>query len=125
MMLDLKWLLKLIYGAAKFSGFLFISVDLNKSGKLKLYKDNWNYVFFAISFGFSLYSCSFNGVLSVIEVTHSKIMEVGLNVLIYTTVYITWFVKIMNVVQGRTFFNILSNIHWVDLKVNRSFQLLN
>lgn len=119
-MFDLKWLLNLIYGVTKLSGFLFISIDFSGSEGLKSYKHFWNWILFGINFGFSLFSLSYDGVLAVIDVTHSRIMEVGLNLLVYTTINITWFVKVLNVVHGRTFFTILSNFQWVELKVGVS-----
>lgn len=107
-----EWLLKFIYNLAKASGYIFTSIDF-KTMKMK----NRVYASFIVSFGFSLYANTFDAMLEVEAITHSKIMDMGFNLFIKFALSIVVFLKLSNLIQIRKFYQIISDIIWCHTKV--------
>lgn len=118
-MFDFKRLLKLIYRVTKLSGFVFISIEFETTARLKIKKDFWNILIFALSFGLSLYSLTYDGRFAVMDVTHSKIMEIIINLMIDLMIFSPCFIKPVNACMSLKFFKIYSYLHWSELKVRR------
>lgn len=120
---NFEWLLKLIYYVAKLSGVVYISIDFS-SKKLVIKKSFWNIAIFAISFGFSLVSCSFDYYLPVARITHSEILEIGFNFIIFFSIWTSCILKAADGFQSNRFFDILSKLQWGERNVNkRSLEL--
>lgn len=120
-----EWFLKLIYRTLKYSAFLFISIDLTSPIKLNVSKRIFNVFLFLSSFVVSCCACIFIAFIPVEEVTHSQIMEVGVNFMTYITVATTIALKLSSMLQGRTFFDLISNLNQCHLKVSYRFTYYN
>lgn len=109
-------LLMFIYYVAKLSGVIYITIDfgLKKAVIKKLF---WNTVHFALSFGFSLIACSFDVHLPVAHLTHSKILEIIVGLIVRITIWMTCFLKLSTYFNRRSFYEIMSNLQLVDEKV--------
>lgn len=116
--LKFKWLLKLIYGISKLSGFLFISIDFNDSNVITIKQSRLNYVIFAISFGFSLFANTFDAHLNIVTITQSKLTEIGVHFVTRCMLVSMCVLKLLNIVYKRRFFEIVSKLHWCHMKVN-------
>lgn len=116
-MFDFNSLLKFIYKVAKLSGFVFISIDFKSKQKLKTKKDFRNIIIFVISFCLSLFSITYDAKFTVMNVTHSKLMEIIINLMVDLLVFSPCLIKIVNVFQRLQFFSIISGLHWTEQKV--------
>lgn len=110
-------LLIFIYGITKFSGLLFISIDFKS---MKIIKHHWNNVYFFTSFGLSIVAFSYDSYFDIQKVTHSKLMEIGINLIVRVSVYSTCFLKAANAIQNRKFYEVVKNLSWCHAKVNDS-----
>lgn len=119
---NFKFLLKFIFGIVKFSGFIFISIDLS-SDEIKVRKYWGNGVLFVASFGLSFIANSYDAYLPTSPIAHSKILEIGTNVIVRLRIYITCFLKLASVIHSKTFFNIISLLQKGELSV-RDFKLV-
>lgn len=114
---EFPWLMKLIHLLSKASGFIFISIDFSSWDELVMTRHSWNYIFSVISLGFSLYSNTFDAYFPVEQVTHSKIMEIGVNLVVRVILGIGCILKASNILYKRRFFSIISKLHWFNVKV--------
>lgn len=114
--LNFKWVLKFVYSVAKYSGFLFTSIDFD-SKQLKVISCKYNYAIFLASFGLSLAANFYPGYLPVADVAHSKILEIGVNLIIKALLVVVCVLKIAVLFQNDKFFFILSNMQRVHEKV--------
>lgn len=119
---NFKWLLKVIYSLAKFSGFIFISINLNSS-KARLENHFWDVLVFSLSFGFSIAALSFDGNLPITLLTHSKILGIGVPIITKLTISMAFILKLSTAVQKRNFFKIISDLQWVEEKVSVLFRV--
>lgn len=115
--MNFEWLLKLIYQILKFSGFQFFTIDFSSFSKITMRKSLTNYASFIISFGFSLYACTYDGYLPAVKITHSQIMEVGVNINGRLSIYVSCALKVANMLHRSSFFDIVSKLQWNHLKV--------
>lgn len=113
-----EWLLELIYKILKYSGFLFITIDFNSLGNFTKSKRFYDKVLFCISLGLSLYANFFRGYLPVQQFTHSHIMEIGVNLMCFSMVLKTFFLKVSNMAHGQVFFDTIDNLKWCNVKVS-------
>lgn len=121
-----EWFLKLIYKTLKYSAFLFISVDFTSPIKLLIVsKPIFNLFLFLTSLTISCCACVFITFIPAEKITHSQIMEVGVNFMTYITVGTTIALKLSSMLQGRTFFDIISNLNQCHLKVSYRFAIIN
>lgn len=115
--LKFSWLLKFIYLTTKLSGFLYISIDF-KSKDLEVKKQFLNVIAFIISFGLSLIASSYDAYLPVAHVTHSRLLDMGVNISIHISVWLASLMKPINVVQSNRFFKTLSILHRLERQVS-------
>lgn len=121
--LRFNWLLKFIYLTIKLSGFLYISIDF-ESEKVKLKKQLLNiFVVLTTSFGLSFIANTYDGYLPVADVTHSGLLDMGLNFALKSLIWLACLMKIANIVQSNRFFESLSILQWNERKVSRSINL--
>lgn len=109
--------LEIIYFIAKISGFVFVSIDLRT---YKIVKNNWNAVTFLFSFMFSLIANSFISslYLNIESVTQSKLMELGVNIIVRAIIYVACFLKLINAALSQTLCEIFFNMHYCETKVS-------
>lgn len=122
--LNSEWLLKLIYLYSKALGFNFITIRLNSSQSVMMSTTYWDYASMLINFGFSFYSMFFDGFLPVANIVHSNMMELGVNVNLKLMILTTSVLKISCLVQSRRFFNIIFNMHWINVKVRPAYCII-
>lgn len=122
--LTFKWLLKFIYTLSRFSGFLFISIDFS-SDYLQTEKHAWNFVVFGASFGLSLVATKYDRKLPIEDITHSKILEMGVQLITRVILTTALVLKIANIVDRQKFFGILSKLQWGNIKVRKIKSFLN
>lgn len=115
--MDFKRTLKFIYVVSKISGYVFISIDFDSDSIICIRKQWWNFLLFAISFGFSFSSNFLIGYLPIAKVTHSMLNEFGVNVMMKATIRIYSFLKIANAMQNQKFFKILSKLQQNNFQV--------
>lgn len=115
--LNFRWFLLLIYRLLKISGFFFVTISIPTLESLSMSRKYLDYLWFAISLGFSFYSLSYDGYVEVAKVTHSKIMEIGVNTVTRIVLVTSVVLKITSMVYGKKFYEILSNLTWCHLKV--------
>lgn len=113
--LDFQWLLEFIYKAAKFSGFVFISIDF-KSFKIRQTK--WNFAALCLSFALSFLANFFDAYMNITLVTRSKLMELGVNIIVRAFLYVTCILKTSNYIQSKKFFQVIKNLQWCNTKVH-------
>lgn len=113
--INFKWLLKLIYAVAKLSGFFFVSINFEN---LTLTKNFWHYAFVVYSFGLSFATIFYDAYFPLVEITHSKIMELGINLIFASTVWIVFLLKLTTFAYSDKFFKVIKNLHWCCVKVS-------
>lgn len=116
--INFNWLIKLIYYVAKFSSTIYISIDFSSEKVKKSKKNLWNTAIFVISFGGSLAACSFNSNLPIFNLTHSRLLEMIVYTVTRSTIGLTLVSKLSAAINRKKFFEIISNMQWVDKKVN-------
>lgn len=121
--INLKFLLKLIYKVAKFSGFLFITIDVNSDGKNVIKKQFLNVIIFMISFGFSFAANSMDVYFPVAYVTRSWLLEIGINFIFRLVNYCACILKLSTLLNSETFLNIILNLQWGEKKVSFTINL--
>lgn len=75
---------------------------------------------FVLSFGFSFIANSYNSYFAIAAVTHSKLMEIGVNLMVKYMIWVTCFIKFVNAMQSRKFFEIIKNLITLHEKVGKS-----
>lgn len=118
--LSFNFLLKLIYKVAKFSGFFYVSIGFNSAGKAEIQRTFSNVFVFIISLGLSLASNFFDSRLPFAHVTHSKLLEICVNLSISFTTWTSCVLKLHVHVQRNKIFEILSNLQWGERNVNQN-----
>lgn len=114
--LNFRWLLEFIYKVAKFSGFVFMSIDFKS---FQIIPSKWNFVAFALSLGLSFLANFFDAYLNIALVTRSELMEMGVNIIVRVFIYVACILKVSNALQSKKFFRIIKNLQWCDTKVDR------
>lgn len=115
--LSFERLLKFIYFLARFSGLIFITIDF----KAMTGHRGWRALSsFILSFGFSFIANSYDSYFAIAVVTHSKLMEIGVNMMIKYMIWVTCFIKLVNAMQSRKFFEIIKNLTMLHEKVGNS-----
>lgn len=115
--LSFEGLLKFIYFVSRFSGLIFITIDF----KAMTGHRGWRALAsFVISFGFSCIANSYDAYFAIAVVTHSKLMEIGVNLMVKFMIWVTCFIKLANAMQSRKFFEVISNLITLHEKVGNS-----
>lgn len=113
-LLSFENLLKFIYFVARFSGLVFITIDFKA---MTAHRGLGALASFIFSFGFSFIANSYDSYLAIAAVSHSKIMEIGVNLMVITMIWVTCFLKFSNAIQSHKFFEIISNLLSLHEKV--------
>lgn len=115
--MDFYGLLKFIYKVSKLSGFLFITINFNVH-KFTTKLEFRNRILLLISFGFSLVSNTYyDAHFPIAHITHSQLLEVGVNLMSRLTIFANFMMKVTNLVYSLKFFEILSTFQFVNMKV--------
>lgn len=115
--LKFGWLLKFIYLILKLSGFLYISINI-KSTSINVKRHFWNNLISIVSFGLSLVANTYDAHLPVAEVTHSKLLDFGVNMNMLGFIWISLILRITNAIQSNRFLEIMSILQWCEKKVS-------
>lgn len=113
--MEFKKLLLFIYGVAKISGFIFVSIDFDS---MKIKQRLCTKVFYVLSFAFSFAAVYYDSDMDVGKVTRSKLMEMGVNVVIRITVYSALLLKVVNTFYDKKFYEIIKKLSWCHSKVS-------
>lgn len=114
--LTFKWILRFIYAVSRFSGFLFISIDFS-GDFLRTEKHVWNYLVFGVSFGLSLVANTYDRKLPVDQITHSKLLHIGVLLITRSVFICALVIKVSNIIDRKKFFGILNKLQWGNLSV--------
>lgn len=110
--LNIKWLLTLAYRISKVFGFFFITINFSSLENLSMTSEYSDYGWFFLNACFSVYSLSYDGFVPLAEVTHSIIIEIGINAMNTLLLLTTCALKITSMMRGREYFAILKNLCW-------------
>lgn len=108
--LNFSWLLKFIYKVTRISGFLYAEIDFKSDGKIVLKRSFINVIVYAVNIALTLLSYTFNAYIPLANVSHSILMEVGLNMATRTTIWLTLPLKAVNAIHRHRFLDILANL---------------
>lgn len=100
---------------AKASGYIFTSIDFKD---MRMKSSLWNFVKFILSFGISLFATTYNAYLEVEAITHSKLMDIGVNLFTRFALFVGVVIKLLNFIQSRKFHEIISGLAWSHLAVS-------
>lgn len=114
--LNFKKLLLLSNKMATFSGYMCVAIDPETFKQRKSFRIT---AYFALSFALSIagnfiYSSSY---YPVAEITHSKMLEFLVNVLICLTMYLVCIFKVFNCFVRTKFYLIFKDLQWCNKKV--------
>lgn len=111
------WLLKFIYQVSRMSGCIYTKIKFHSVQKVTHDKSIMNTIIYMLSVGSTLLAFSYDAHIPIAELTHSRLMEVAVNLIVRMSIWFLFVLKIANTLQSRTFFDIISNLQWCELKV--------
>lgn len=94
---------------AKLSGYVYVSINF-RTEKISANTSAWNYVVFVISLILSLLACTQTTYFPVANVTHSQILEIGVNLTTKALLFGICVIKSAIILQKEKFITILSNL---------------
>lgn len=120
--LNFLWLLKLIYRISKISCFVISEFDFKSGGKIENKKRFGNMILLVLNIVMTLFTYTFNGYLPISDITHSMLMEIGINLGNRIPIYISIPMKIVSVIQNQKFLDILTNLQRNNEQVSHSYK---
>lgn len=118
-------LLKFNYGMLRISGFVFVKIDFTSAGGPTMKRQFREFILFIVSICLSLSSTLYNSYFPVARITHSKLMEIGVNFLPRLMIFSTLVVKISSWVRSKSFLAIISKLHFAIFKVKKNIEFIS
>lgn len=116
--LNFDFFMKFVYALAKCSGYVFVFIDpLSRTITIT----QWSFIYTFCSLAFSFFTMTYQNHLSIIELTSSTLLDLGVRVMGKALIWGPSMMKFLYIFDSRAFATILMRLQRCHQKVCRFF----